>query len=83
MLPGTARRKEIVNFTDARSKVLYMEITLYKVDACIIIEGWDECAKEHNLEAVDVIKFPAQLSHRKYFLIEYVRNKESGSDPSQ
>lgn len=87
MVPGTGRTKEIVKFTDARSKDWYMEITFYEGVGYMITDGWEDFVREHKLEALDVIMFyiPTRPLHTKHFLIEYVRKKEggSGSNPSQ
>ncbi|KAL6978827.1 regulator of (H+)-ATPase in vacuolar membrane [Sarracenia purpurea var. burkii] len=72
-----SRVKETMKFTDERSKDWYMDIILYNSDYYMVIEGWVEFVKEHNLEAMNVIKFykPVQPSHRKHFLIQCERKR--------
>ncbi|KAL6978822.1 hypothetical protein U1Q18_020490, partial [Sarracenia purpurea var. burkii] len=73
----TRRNKMTMRFTDAQNKDWYMDIILYNPYSYMIIDGWSGFVKEHNLEAMDVIKFykPVQPLHMKHFLIEYVKRE--------
>ncbi|KAH7862617.1 hypothetical protein Vadar_007273 [Vaccinium darrowii] len=78
--------KKIMRFTDAKCKDWYMNIIRYNEKNYMVMEGWDEFAKERGLEAGDLIRFYKHVypCHSKHYLIRIAKKRvRDGPLPGQ
>ncbi|KAH7862139.1 hypothetical protein Vadar_000664 [Vaccinium darrowii] len=76
-------KKKIMRFTDAKGKNWYMDIMRYDEKKYMMMEGWDEFAKEKGLEVEDLIRFYKHVDpcHSKHFLIRIAKKRGTGGGP--